>query len=170
MKDKIDNFISGLIPYDYALFGGVFVLFLIFLIVAILLRNKVGFSIFLVLIAFGILFIGPTIGYIELHKYLYKNSVKITDKNKLSFTQALVVRGTLTNESKFDFKDCKITAKVFKVTKNRYRNELYKFKPFQKMSIIENNIVKDSKINFKMIIEPFTYSKDFNVSIGAKCR
>ena len=170
MKEKITIFIKGLIPYDYALFGGVFILFIFFLIIAILLRKKVGFSVFLVLIAFTILFVGPTIGYVELHKYLYKNTTKITYQNRLSFTKALVLKGTLKNESKLDFKECTITAKVFKVTKNRYKNEIYKLKPFQKMSIVEDDIVKDSTINFKMIVEPFTYSKDFNVSIGAKCR
>jgi len=170
MKEKINSFILGLIPYDYALFGGVFILFLFFLIIAILVRKKIGFSIFLMLIAFSILFIGPTVGYVELHKYLYKNSVTITYQNKLSFTEALVIKGNLSNLSKFDFKECKLTANVFKVTKNKYKNELYKFKPFQKKSIVEYDIYKDSTIKFKMIIEPFTYTRDFNVSIGAKCR
>ena len=48
MKEKITAFINGLIIYDYILFGAVFTLFILFIVLAIVLRNRVGLSIFFI--------------------------------------------------------------------------------------------------------------------------
>ncbi len=170
MKAKIIAFIENLILYDYILFGGVFVLFILFIILGIILRKKIFLAVLLILLAFAILILGPTLGYQEMHKFLFKNTTTITSQKKLEFTQAIVVKGTLKNESKFNFSTCRITTKVHKVSKNEYKNYLYAFKTIQKASILEENIVKGQTINFKLFIEPFTYSKDYNLSIGAKCK
>jgi len=170
MKEKITTFVNGLITYDYILFGSVFGVFLLLLIFAILLRNKLGLAVFILFLSFAVLILGPTLGYIKMHEYLFKNSVKLTSQKKLEFVNAIVVKGTLTNESKFDFKSCKITAKVYKVSKNELKNYIYQFKPLKKMSILEEAISKGSTINFKILVEPFTYSKDYNLSLGARCK
>ena len=81
-----------------------------------------------------------------------------------------MLKGSLTNESEFDFSTCKITANVHKVSKNSLKNYIYKFKTLKKMSIIEDSIAKKQTIKFKIIVEPFTYSKDYNITLGAKCR
>jgi len=170
MKEKITAFINGLITYDYILFASVFGIFLLFLILAILARNKVGLSIFLVLLSFIILALGPTLGYIKMHEYLFKNSTKITSQKKLEFVKAVVVKGTLTNESELDFSSCKITAKAHKVSKNSLKNYIYQFKTLKRMSIIREDILKGETIDFKILIEPFTYSKNYNISLEAKCK
>ena len=169
MKNKITAFIDGLITYDYFLFGGVFVLFILFIVLSIILRRKVGLSIFLLLISFSILFIGPSLGYIKMHEYLFKNSIELKSQKKLTFLKAIVVKGSLKNKSRFDFKSCKITASVFKTSPNALKNFIYPFKPLKNMSILEKDIAKGEVKEFKIIIEPFTYSKDYNISIQARC-
>lgn len=156
--------------YDYILFGSVFIIFILFIILAIVLHRKIGLAIFLIIFAFATLFLGPSIGYIQMHKFLYKNSVTLESQKKLNFTQAIVLKGSLKNESKFDFQNCTITASVYKVTNNKYKNLLMPFKPFQKMTMLEENIPKGTVREFKMFIEPFTYSKEYNISIGASCK
>lgn len=84
--------------------------------------------------------------------------------------KAIVVKGTLKNESKLDFKSCKITANAYKVTGNSLKDFIYQFKPLSNMSILEDSIHKGESREFKIIIEPFTYAKDYNISIGAKCK
>jgi hypothetical protein len=37
------------------------------------------------------------------------------------------------------------------------------------MSIFEKDIPKGESREFKMIVEPFTYSKDYNISIKSEC-
>lgn len=170
MKAKITTFLDGLITYDYILFGSVFGLFILLIILSILLRKKIALAVFILLLAFSTLFIAPMVGYIEMHKYLFKNSIKLIKQKKLNFTQAVVIKAEITNESKFIFSECLITAKASKHTKNRYKNYIYSFKPFQKMSILEHNISMGETRYFKMIVEPFTYSKDYNISLKADCK
>ncbi|MDQ7068245.1 MAG: DUF2393 domain-containing protein [Sulfurimonas sp.] len=170
MKSKITSFIDALIMYDYILFAGSFFLFLLFIMLAILLRKRLFFGVVFVLLAFTILTLGPTLGYLKMHEYLFKNSVKLISQKRLSFSEAVVVIGTITNESKRDFSTCKITASAYKVTSNKYKNYLKKFKPFKKMSIVEENIGVSQTRKFKIIVEPFTYTRDYNISLGADCR
>jgi len=170
VNTKVTAFIEELITYDYALFGAVFVLFILFIILSIVLRKKVSLAIFFLLFAFSILIVGPTYGYIEMHKYLFKNTLELESQKKLSFSEAVVVKGKITNESKFDFSSCKITASAYKVTKNEYKNYLFKLKPFKKSSMLTPEIPKGTSYEFKLFIEPFRYTKDYNVSLGADCK
>jgi hypothetical protein len=132
MKHKISAFIEGLITYDYILFGTSFVLFLIFIILGIILRKKLVLTILFIFLAFVILLLGSTLGYIKMHDTLFKNSTELISQKRLEFTQAVVVKGRLTNESSREFTECKITASAYKVTSNKYKNYLKKLKPFKK--------------------------------------
>ncbi len=170
MKAKVTAFLDNLITYDYVLFSSAFTLFILFIILGLILRKKVALAIFFVILAFLILILVPSLGYSQMHKYLFKNTTSLTQQKRLQFTDAIVVRGDLINESKRNFKSCKITAKVHKVSKNKYKNYILKFKIIKRMSIIEKDISKGKTRNFKIIIEPFTYSKDYNITIGAKCK
>ena len=170
MKAKILAFVDGLIALDYLLFGISFVLFILFIILGIVLRKKLLLSSFFVLFSFLILLLGPSLGYVKLHEYLFKNSVVLTSQKKLTFTQAVIVKGVLKNESKKSFSSCKITASLYAVTSNKYKNYLKQLKPFQKMSIIEENILLGQTRKFKIIVSPFRYTRDYNVSLGADCR
>ncbi|WP_415397432.1 DUF2393 domain-containing protein [Sulfurimonas sp. CS5] len=170
MKSKITAFINELITYDYILFGSVFGLFILFIILGIVLRRKTVLAILLILISFTILIAGPTLGYLKMHEYLFKNKTELITQQKLNFTQAVVVKGKITNESQRFFKSCKITASANKVSKNELKNYLYSFNSFTNMSIVEQDIAVGQTREFKIIIAPFTYSKDFNISIGAKCK
>ena len=170
MKEKLLAFVHDLTPYDYILFGVSFFLFILFIILALLLRKRLKTALFLVLFGFAILLLAPTLGSMQMHKYLFKNSVELISQKKLHFVEAVVVKGAITNESKLDFVTCKITANVYKVTKNKYKNYLLQFKPFQKVSILEHNISKGQTKEFKIIIEPFRYKKDYNISLEGDCR
>ncbi len=170
MKENITNFINNLILYDYILFGAIFVLFILLLVLTILLRHKTFLAVFLLLFAFCLLFIGPVVGYIQMHQFLFKNTTQLMSQKKLNFTQAVVVKGVLSNESKFDFKSCKITASAYKVSGNPVKDLIFPLNPFKKMSILEEDIAQGETRNFKIIVEPFTYSKDYNISIKARCR
>lgn len=170
MSGKINAFIHDLVLYDYILFGGVFFLFLLLVILGIVARRRTYIAIPLILIAFTTLILGPTLGYIEMHNYLYKNKTTIINQKKLTFTKAIVLNGSVKNESNRDFKRCKITAKVYKSTKNEIKDFIFSFKPINKMTIIENSIAINEEREFKMIIEPFTYLKEYTLSVEADCK
>jgi len=170
ITDRLSSFIEELIPYDYVLFGVSFSLFVLFVILGILLRQKTFISILLFIIGFSIIIFGPTLGYIKMHEYLFKNEVSIVSQKKLTFTKAVVVEGKLTNISNTNFSICKINFEAYKVSGNSIKDYIYKFKPLKKMSILKYDIAKGQTIDVKAILEPFTYTKDYNVSIKASCR
>jgi hypothetical protein len=105
-----------------------------------------------------------------MHEMIFKNSVTLLSQKKLEFTKAVVVKGEIRNESKRNFKECTITASAYKVSSNKYKNYLKKLKPFQKMSILQKDIAISETRSFKIIVEPFTYKYDYNISLGADCR
>mgnify|MGYP001809775414 CR=1 FL=1 len=86
MKAKIIDFIHHLIIYDYLLFGGIFVLFLLFLVLAIALRHKMILAVLFVIVAFSLLTVGSVVGYIQMHKYLFKNKIVLHEVKALEFT------------------------------------------------------------------------------------
>jgi len=170
MRAKIEQFIAGLMVYDYILFVSVLLLFVLFIVLAILLRKRLSVAIFFVLLAFGTFLLGPTLGYIELHNFLFKNKTELISQKKLHFSKAVIVKGRLSNLSKFNFTSCKVTANIYRVSKNKYKNYIYKLKPLKKMSIVLKDIKRAESKPFEIIVEPFTYTKDYNISLGAHCR
>lgn len=170
MKSQILDFINNLILYDYILFGAAFVAFILLIILGLVLRKRMLLAIFLIILAFLILPLTPTVFYNLMHDYLFKNEVTLVSQKKLQFTNAIVVRGTLENQSNFDFYECKINAKVHKVSKNALKNYVWQLKSIKNMSMLEYDIPKGETITFKMIIEPFTYSREYNLTIRAKCK
>lgn len=171
MKAQILNFLHHLIIYDYLLFGGVFVLFLLFLVLAIAFRHKLVLAIVFVLVAFGVLTIGPIVGYIQLHNYLFKNRIVLHEVKGLVYTEALLIKGDIQNTSKRPFQECTIHTGVYKVSHNRYLDRLYPYIPFKKSTekFVEHIPVGESR-SFKLFVEPFRYSHDYNITIKADCR
>lgn len=169
MKATIAAFIDRMILPDYLLFVGSALLFVLLLTLALLLHRKLLLSILFVLLAFSIITLGPTLGYIKMHDYLFKHDANITEVKELEFTDALVVRGVLANHSKQNFTFCEITANVYKVAHNPVLDLLFPLNPFKKASITKENIPVGGQTEFKLFVEPFRYTKDYNVSIGASC-
>jgi len=170
MTENFTTFLDGLNFYNYIFFGSIFSLFILLIILGIILRHKMLLAIFLITLSFTILILGSTLGHTKINQFLYKNNIKLISQKHLTYSNAVVVYGVIKNSSKFDFKNCKISASIYKVNNNIIKNYIYKFKPLAKMSILESNILKEHEREFKMIIEPFSYRKDYNISLGANCR
>ena len=170
MNAKLNAFIEQLILYDYLLFGAAVLLFVLFLILAILLHRRRGLAALLVVMAFTLLLTLPTVGHMQMHAYLFKNTTIIESHKALEFTKALIVNGKLTNESDRDFSQCAVTAGVYKIAHNPLLDMLYPLNPFKKETIIKEGILSGQTVPFKIIVDPFSYSRDYNLSIGANCR
>ena len=168
--DVVTEFIKELIIYDYILFGSLLLLFILLIVFGIILRKKIILAILIILFAFVTLFAGSFFGYVAMHQYLFKNETVLISQQRLNFTDAVVVYAKLKNISDKDFKSCKVTATAYKTSANELKNYLFKFKPIVNMSIIENDIRIGDEREIKLIIEPFTYKNDYNISMGADCR
>lgn len=171
MKTKIIDFIHQLLVYDYLLFGGIFILFILLLVLAIVLRKRMALAVFFVLVAFGVLTAGPVAGYIALHQYLFKHSIVIHEVKALEFTEALLIKGDINNTSKRTFSECTLNVGVYKVTHNKYIDPIYPYIPFKKSSAkLTNTIAPGKSVSFKLFIEPFRYTKDYNLTLKASCQ
>lgn len=171
MKAKITDFIHNLLIYDYLLFGGIFILFILLLTIAIFVRRRLGLAIFLVFLAFGVLSAGPVVGYVMLHKYLFKNHIVLHEVKALEFTEALLIKGDINNTSNRSFKECTVHAGVYKVTHNKYIDPLYPYIPFNRGVITLTKSIPPGKSEpFKLFIEPFRYTKDYNITVKADCQ
>jgi len=170
IKASLQSFIATLHTYDYILFAISGALFILFLILAILLRAKTAISLIFVLLSFIILVAGPIVGYNYIHTMLYKTEISELTIKRLEFSEALVIKGKLTNLGKQTFHKCTISSKAYKGATNFLEEIVLPLKPFKRMSILK---IEDLDINrsleFKMILEPFTYSKEYNISVKANC-
>ncbi|MCW8837659.1 MAG: DUF2393 domain-containing protein [Thiovulaceae bacterium] len=170
VQGRINSVVDSLIVQDYILFGSVFILFLLFMILAIILRNKKKTSVLLVILALSVFFLGPTVGFVQMHKFLFKNEVQLVSEKKLEFTKAIVIQGLIKNLSNKNLNECKIIATAYKKTSNEFKNYIFRLKPIQKSSIVEVDLKIGQSKDFKMFIEPFVYNKDYEVGLEASCR
>jgi hypothetical protein len=171
MKKHVIEFLHTLSLYDYLLFGGIIFIFLFLLILSILFRHKQALAITLVLLAFITLFTAPLGGYIALHALIYKHTVALTTVKDLTFTDALLLTGELNNTSKQTFKECTLYVGVSKISKMKPLNKLYTYIPFRRQTItLEGPIAPKESQTFKLLIQPFHYTKRHNVTVRGLCR
>lgn len=172
MQEKVLQFINNLLIYDYILFGSIILLFILFLLLAVLLRKHLFSAILIVILALFFVMLAPIFGYQKVHSYIFKNHLENVTIKQLEFSPALVVKGEIVNDSKQIFTECKIKAKVFKVSHNELFDMLYPINPFKRTSykIIDLNLSKHQKHEFKFFIEPFMYTKDYNTTLQGDCK
>ena len=170
MKEKLLEFLHTLTPYDYLYFGAVFLIFILLILLTLLLRRRMTLALLVLLVALLDISLGPTFGFGLFHSYLFKNSIEITKAKRLKFVEAVVIEGKLKNDSKFDFKSCRLVAKVYKDTHNEFKNLILKLKPIVKSELELKDIPKGADASFKFLIEPFRYKKDFHVGVEGICK
>lgn len=167
---RLNQFIHGLLVYDYIFFGAIFILFLLFVILGIILRHRLSIALFFIVLGFMTLFAGSFFGYKELHRYLFANKITLVEQKKLTYSQAVVVYGNIKNISKRDFKSCKIISTVYRSDKLEIKELLFRLKPLKKVSIVTPEIKKGDTQDFKIIVEPFTYKKEYFLTLEADCK
>lgn len=171
MKTQIVEFLHTLNLYDYLLFGGIVFFFLFLLILSILFRHKQALAITLVLLAFITLITAPFGGYVALHALMYKHTIELTTAKDLQFTQALLVKGDLKNTSKQTFKECTLYVNVSKVSSVKALNKLQPYFPFRRETLtLTGPIAPNDTETFKLLIQPFHYTKRHNVTVFGHCR
>ncbi len=170
-KQSLIDYMHALTVYDYAAFGWLLFLFLIILTLAILLgRKKPTLAITLIMIVILLMFIAP-FGI----KYFLDTTVRkvevVTDKiSKLHYASSLIVTGHLINAGKVPYQKCRINAKVFKISDNKYKNILNNLKPLRNKTILlDENISEGEEVVFKIVFENFRYSKEYNVTLSGAC-
>ena len=171
LKQSLIDYLNALTIYDYAAFGWLLFLFLIILTLSILLgRKKPTLAISLILITILLMFIAPFGIKYFLDKTVRKVEV-VTDKvSKLHFASSLIITGHLNNSGKVPFKKCRINAKVFKISENKYKNILNNLKPKRYLSILlDRELKKGESMPFKIVFKDFAPKYEYKTEVYGEC-
>jgi hypothetical protein len=171
LKIYILNYIHHFSTYDYIAYAWLILLFFITILLAIIVAKKSPtFSILILLIALTLLFAGPFALKHYLDKFLRPSSTQIEQIKKLTFSDTLIINGTLTNLSKKSFSTCDIYISVTKIGKSDIQNLINQLKPLRKQSISINSTIEvnDTK-EFRVVFDNYKYSQDINISSKSEC-
>ena len=169
-KTIIVDFFNTLSVYDYIGFFLTIFLFTLFLILALLLRRRTKLSIALVLIAFVFFFAGPSAAHIFVKSTMFKSKAKIEEVKKLFYSDTLLIKGTLLYAGKKDANHCVVDAFVHKSSPNMVKDFVYNLKSFKSGSqTLDKLFTKGDSIDFKIVIEPFRYKGDYNITLDSGC-
>ena len=171
LKESLLTYIDHLLIYDYMAFGWLILIFLLLLFLSLgILRKKPILALFLIIFDFCFLIIAPFAIKWYLDDKLRPNETETTLIKQLKYSDALIVEGNVTNNSKFDFVTCKTHVDILKDYKNEYKNKLSFINPLIKRSILLKTPPKKAeKVTFRIVISPFEYKADFNVTAYSEC-
>jgi len=170
MKKVIIDFFNTLSVYDYIGFFLTIFLFTLFLILALLLRRRTKLSVLLVIVGFLFLFAGPSAAHIFVKKTIFKHDVQISEVRKLVYSDTLLIKGSLRFFGRKDSRHCKIDAKVHKYSPNAVKGFINELKTLASGSqSIHQQFTKGDTVNFKIVIEPFVYQGDYNITLNSGC-
>ena len=171
LKASILLYINNFGLYDYVGYALLILLFFIIILVSILLAKKsIISSLLMLVISFVVLFVGPFVLKSYLDDYLRPIQINTQMVKKLTFSDALVVTGDLTNTSKKNYSTCKVKISVLKQGSNKIKNLVNGLKPLRKKTIFINEPVDVNMTeDFRVVFDSYTYTKDINVSVDAEC-
>ncbi len=171
LKFSIFNYLNHFGPYDYIAYIWLILTFFIFLILSIILiRKSLKLSIFIMLLSFILLFIGPFALKYFLDKTVRPVEINKVRFQKLHFSKTLIVDSQIKNISKKTYSQCQISTKVYKQEKTQIKTFISKLKPIAQRTILSKIELKsgDSMKN-RIVFYNFAYNHDINVSIMAEC-
>ena len=169
-KNIILEFFNTLSSYDYIGFFLAFFLFFLFLILALLLRKRIKISVTLVLFGFAFLFAGPPLIHKFVKHTIFKNDANMTEVKQLFYSDTLLIKGTLNYQGIKDAKHCKIEASIHKIGTNMLKDFVYSLKTYRYgFDTIDKAFSHGDQVNFKIVIEPFNYKGDYNITMNSGC-
>ena len=170
-KSYVITYINHFGVYDYVAFAWLILLFFVSLLLAIFIAKKSPiFSILVLLFSLTLLFAGPFILKNYLDDYLRSTKNTTVLVKKLSYSDALVVTGEVTNTSKQNFSICDVDIAVLKSSDNYMKNIINQLKPLRKKTIfIDEPLEINATKELRVVFDNYTYTKDVNVSINSEC-
>lgn len=170
LRTLLVDFTKSLTNYDYIGFILALVLFVLFLVLALILRRRVKLALFLSMLSFLSLFSLPVAMHLLVKKTLFKNEAKIELVKKLHYSDTLLIKGTLFYKGSYEAKHCKVEVAVHKKDQGFFKDLAYAIKPYKKGKWeLDKAFSKGDTVSFKVVIEPYLYQGDYNLSLSSEC-
>ncbi|MBM0636727.1 DUF2393 domain-containing protein [Campylobacter sp. VicNov18] len=157
---------------DYMLILLVFFLFTCVLLLCVFLRHKPKIALFIIAFDIIICFLIYIYAYEFIDDKARSRKTTITDQKIIQSSNALIVDFSITNTSKNNFKECKITAKIFgdkmpndSILEGYKKNFLPLRQKSQKIKDLKKNTTQFQRISF----ENFNYENNYTLRLNSEC-
>ena len=169
LREKVEAIVNTFHQYDYIAFSLIIALFFMLIILAIVLREKKGLAMLIVLISLVTIIVMPVVSYFKIHDTLYGTDYELTVVKRLNFTDVMLIRGEIEATGSEPLQSCDITTYVTRQPESFLSDYqyLYLLKPLHKRTqklYFEDNLTKGEKFPFRVRVAPYTYSKEINSS------
>lgn len=158
--------------YDYLAFAWLLFSFLALIVLASLIAKKSSVaSLFLIIFALIFLVVSPFFIKMKLGEILRATTTEVTLVKRLTFSNTLIVEGTIYNHSTKDFSLCLVqTAIVKQPNVEGIKAFIQTLKPILNQSIlVKQDLPKEGSIDVQNVFDDFVYSGDVNASLKAEC-
>lgn len=170
LRQELMTFFDRLTWYDYAGFVLAFILFILVMALAVLLRHRIKTALFLALLGLTLLVGGPIGAHEVIRQSLFKHTLEMGEAKKLIYTDSLLIEGIVHYIGPQIAKACKVSVTVHKQTGNYIKDLAYRIKPYKKSSTtIEQVLQPGQYYPLKLIIEPFDYNGAYTVDFSSGC-
>lgn len=172
LKENLLFYVKYLYLVDYVFIIFVFFLFSSVLLLVVFLRNKPVIGLFIIAIDIISCFFIFIYGYNFIDNKVRNRQTNIVNQRIIHSSNSLIVDFNITNNSKKDFKICKVLAKIYKDPNNN-ENILFKYKdeltPFRQKSVILKNLNKDKTQIQRISFENFNLENNYSVRLKSEC-
>ncbi len=157
---------------DYMLILFVFFFFICVLFLCIFLRHRPLIALSIMGLDMMACFLIYFYGYKFIDSSARSRKTSIIEQKILQTSGALAVDFSITNTSKRDFKECKITAKIFKEPLpedsflTKYKNQ---FLPYRKRSRELKELKINQTQNQRISFENFSYDNNYSIGLSSEC-
>lgn len=157
---------------DYVLFLFILLLFVCVLFLCIFLRHRPIAGLLIVAVDIVACFFIYIYGYRFIDSVARSRETGIIEQKILQSSNTLAVDFNITNTSKNNFKECKVTAKIFKDEPNRdnffieYKD---KFIPYRQKSRGVRELKRNQTQNQRISFEDFTYEGNYTIRLNSEC-
>lgn len=172
LREIVLFYTTHLYLVDYMLILLVFFLFTCVLLLCVFLRHRPIAALFIIAFDIIICFLVYIYGYKLIDNEVRTRKTAITDQKMIQSSNDLIVDFNITNNSKNNFKECKITAKIFadKIPNDNIIEEYKKkFIPFRQKSKEIKDLKKNATQFQRIAFENFNYENNYTIRLVSEC-
>lgn len=164
------DFAANLSLYDYIGFAVGFILFILFFMIAIVVRKRIAAFLFFLFMALAVPFATPFGIKYTMNNYIKTTKISITTNKRLKFVDAILLEGNITNTGMMHYKKCQVRVKYSLKGANELKTMVNSLKPFRVEKImVEEPIAIGGSASFKMLVENFPRESGYNDTVVAEC-
>jgi len=158
----------SLTKYDAVAIGWVIFLSILLLVLSAFIKRH-SLQYVILFLSILLLLFGPVGTKIVLDNYLRRADIAIIEAKPLKYSNSIIIKGTITNNSRLPFKKCDIALLFIKPAENILKKISNTLKP--KLTYVwemNSSLPKKETKQFKIIVDSFNM-KEFNLTVQSRC-